>query len=159
MGPEELPGSHVGTSSSALRFAYVRNLDRLRPFQGYSHGSLISSRHPLLPPPLTTSHLILSYPLSPRGALTLFRSSTYQAALTSLAHTPSANILVIHGTQDDFTAERKYDQWAQDLKAGAQAKFEVIKVEGATHFWHGEARTRMHDAVFAWLDNSSGRSS
>jgi alpha/beta superfamily hydrolase len=112
----------------------------------------------MLPSPYKTTFLIISYPLSPRGALTLFRSSTYQSALLALAHTPSAEILIVYGTDDNFTAEDKYDRWADGLKQGAQAKLDIVKIEDGTHFWQGDHKLKLHNAVFTWLDKSSGRS-
>jgi alpha/beta superfamily hydrolase len=61
-------------------------------------------------------------------------------------------VLVIHGTEDEFTSEAKYNRWTDALRAGAQAQLDIITVEEGTHFWNGEARTRLHEAVFEWLD-------
>jgi dienelactone hydrolase len=110
--------------------------------------------HPVLAAPTKTAHIVLAYPLSVRSALTLFHSGTYAAGLTALVHDPAADVLVTYGTADEFTAAAKYDRWADTLREGARAQLEIARVDGATHFWPGEARRRLHDVVCAWLDRA-----
>jgi alpha/beta superfamily hydrolase len=108
--------------------------------------------HPVLPGPVKTAHIVLAYPLSPRPALTLFHGGTYAAGLTALLADARADVLVVYGTADEFTAADKYTSWADGLRVGAAAKLELACVEDATHFWRGEARRRLHEVVCTWLD-------
>ncbi|TFK49921.1 alpha/beta-hydrolase [Heliocybe sulcata] len=118
---------------------------------GYSHGSLIASLHPTLPSSIKTHHLILSYPLGPRGWLTAFRTGTYTKALTTLLHDPAANVLVVYGTKDEFTSVSKYDAWAKELnEARGAATLRIEKVEGATHFWFNH-EPELQNIVRTWL--------
>ncbi|KZT29718.1 alpha/beta-hydrolase [Neolentinus lepideus HHB14362 ss-1] len=118
---------------------------------GYSHGSLIASLHPILPSPIKTYHLLLSYPLGPRGWLTAFRTSTYTNALATLVHNPAANVLVVYGTKDEFTGISKYDTWAEELKrARGDAALRIERIEGATHFWFSY-EAELQDTVGTWL--------
>jgi len=82
---------------------------------GYSNGALAASMHPLLPVPLRTTHVLISYPLGPRGLLTAFRTRTYQRALEDLVRQPAARILLCQGDADDFTGAEDYDTWAEAL--------------------------------------------
>ncbi|KAI0269492.1 alpha/beta-hydrolase [Russula aff. rugulosa BPL654] len=82
---------------------------------GYSNGALTASMHPVLPAPLRTTHILISYPLGPRGLLTAFRTRTYQCALEDLVRQPGARVLLCQGDADDFTAPETYDTWAEAL--------------------------------------------
>ena len=85
------------------------------PKQGYSNGALTASMHPVLPAPLRTTHILISYPLGPRGLLTAFRTQTYQRALEDLVRQPGARVLLCQGDADDFTAPETYNAWAEAL--------------------------------------------
>jgi hypothetical protein len=85
------------------------------PKQGYSNGALTASMHPVLPAPLRTTHVLISYPLGPRGLLTAFRTRTYQRALEDLVRQPGARVLLCQGDADDFTAPETYNTWAEAL--------------------------------------------
>lgn len=105
-----------------------------RNSQGYSYGSLIASLQPVLPG-ITTSHILLSYPMGVRGWLTLF-SSRYKEKLNKLLHNPAANVLVVFGDRDEFTSAASYRAWRGGLEAEKIAgKLECVEVEGGTHFW------------------------
>ncbi|KAI0833608.1 alpha/beta-hydrolase [Trametes gibbosa] len=122
---------------------------------GYSHGSLITSMHPVLSD-LETSHLLISYPLGPRHWLTAFHTHRYTTALQTLVKDPRSNVLIVYGDEDNFTAVDSYDAWAnslQDLNLSGKTgdsddhgKLEVVKVAGASHFW------REHEAVLRLID-------
>ena len=71
--------------------------------------------HPVLPAPLRTMHILISYPLGPRGLLTAFHSRTYQRALEELVSQPRARVLLCQGDADDFTGAEAYDAWAEAL--------------------------------------------
>ena len=123
--------------------------------QGYSYGSLIASLHPVLSD-VRTSHILLSYPLGPRSWLTAFHSSRYQTALQDLVRAPDANVLVLYGDRDDFTSAGTYDAWADALgsanQESEQAKLQVVKVPGASHFWReDEAVEQLLVTIQAWL--------
>jgi len=122
---------------------------------GYSHGSLIASLQPVLPAPIKTFHILLSYPLSTRGLLTLFRTSTYASSLNDLIRNPVSNSLVIFGTRDEFTSAASYETWIQALQKEAEGEgkghLEVVKVDGATHFWGGEHGRELQRAIEGWL--------
>ncbi|KAH8100988.1 alpha/beta-hydrolase [Cristinia sonorae] len=124
---------------------------------GYSHGSLITSLFPLLPSPLKTSHILLSYPLGPRSWLTAFRGKYYTDTLNALLHDPNANILVVYGDQDEFTGAGSYDTWVDGLEEEAHGEgrgtLRVERVDGATHFWTDAngAREQMVEIVTGWV--------
>ncbi|EJF64864.1 alpha/beta-hydrolase [Dichomitus squalens LYAD-421 SS1] len=123
---------------------------------GYSHGSLIASLHPVLDD-IETSHILLSYPLGPRRWLTAFHGHRYSAALQSLINEPRSNILIIYGDDDNFTTAESYDAWVASLRdapstAPSRGKLEVVKVQGASHFWReDDAVDRLVDVVHDWL--------
>jgi uncharacterized protein len=123
--------------------------------QGYSHGSLIASLQPVLPLPMKTSHIILSYPLSTRGLLTLFRTSIYASSLNELIRNPASNTLIIFGTRDEFTGESTYDGWVKTLQKEADGAgkgcLRFAKVGGATHFWSGEPARELQLLIEGWL--------
>ncbi|KAF8896619.1 Alpha/Beta hydrolase protein [Infundibulicybe gibba] len=100
------------------KIAHVRSLVLV----GYSHGSFIASLHPVLPLPIKTSHILISYPLGPRGWLTLFNTGTYATQLQELTNNSDANILVLYGDRDEFTAASKYETWATELRNNATTK-------------------------------------
>jgi len=85
------------------------------PKQGYSNGALTASMCPVLPAPIRTTHILISYPLGPRGLLTAFRTRTYQRAIEDLVRQPGAHVLLCQGDADDFTAAETYDTWAAAL--------------------------------------------
>ncbi|KAK0211046.1 Alpha/Beta hydrolase protein [Desarmillaria ectypa] len=122
---------------------------------GYSHGSLIASLHSTLPSTsIKVSHILLSYPLGPRGWLTAFRSSTYDSALKDLLSSPEAHVLVVFGDQDDFTSVSKYERWTEELRTltGTDAKrLEIVRVNGASHFWRDREERVLTAAVERWL--------
>lgn len=71
--------------------------------------------HTVLPTPIRTTHILISYPLGPRGILTAFRTRTYQRALEDLVRQPGARILLCQGDADDFTSAETYDTWVEAL--------------------------------------------
>jgi hypothetical protein len=60
-------------------------------------------------------HILISYPLGPRGLLTAFHSRTYQRALEELVSQPRARVLLCQGDADDFTGAEVYEAWAEAL--------------------------------------------
>lgn len=149
--------SAIGSVVIIVRGIFISGgqLENLIFTQGYSHGSLIASRQPLLAPPIKTSHILLSYPLSTRGPLTLFRASTYVSSLDELIQNPYSNVFVIYGDQDEFTSARKYDDWAKNLRSLAagegKGQIKVVRIAEATHFWNGDKEAELIRAVSAWL--------
>jgi alpha/beta superfamily hydrolase len=122
--------------------------------QGYSYGSLIASLHPVLNPKVKTSHILLSYPISPRGLLTMFHTGMYSSALHDTLRNPDARLLLIYGDKDEFTSKSKYDEWVDTLMRadGLKAKFDVVPVMDANHFWQSDsARTALQQAVDSWI--------
>jgi hypothetical protein len=149
--------------------------------------------HPVLPGQLRTTHILISYPLGPRGLLTAFHSRTYQRALEDLVRQPGARVLLCQGDADDFTGAETYDAWAEELgqlAVGSDAKgegegvsgegrqdlneegegenenegedegwpierrgngLEVVRIPGASHFWGGQARSGLIEAVTQFL--------
>ena len=103
--------------------------------------------HPVLDN-VKTSHILLSYPIGPRGFLTLFNSSSYTRALNDLVHHPRSNVLIIFGDCDEFTSQSKYQAWAAGLEA---ENVEIHEVEGASHFWHGSSARKLAEIVGKWL--------
>ncbi|KAH7928261.1 alpha/beta-hydrolase [Leucogyrophana mollusca] len=125
-----------------------------RTFQGYSYGALIASLQPVLSPPIKTSHVLLSYPLSPRGLLTLFNTKTYASAISALLREPTSNLLIVFGENDEFTSKSKYDAWAKLLKEQepGKAALEIVSIPGASHFWRATEEQRMlEETLENWL--------
>lgn len=136
---------HSGKPSEASFVIYSEFI--CRPLQGYSHGSLIASLHPILPS-FKTSHILLSYPLGPRAWLTMFNSSSYNSALRNLVEHPESNVLVIFGDQDEFTSIAKYRVWASELGG---SNLEIREISNASHFWHGRSGRELQGIVSRWL--------
>ena len=120
--------------------------------QGYSHGSLISSLHPILPAPIKTSHLLLSYPLGPRSFLTLFHGGTYTDRLNRLINDPRSNVLIVYGDRDEFTAVETYEGWVAELRKN-DGEFRAELVQGATHFWTSRSGQRLKEIIKDWVPN------
>ncbi|TFK75129.1 alpha/beta-hydrolase [Pluteus cervinus] len=122
---------------------------------GYSHGSLIACLPGLLPPPVKTSHILLSYPLGPRSWLTCFRSQTYQKKLQELVQNPESNILVVFGDQDEFTSASQYQDWGRLLESlvadEGNKRLQIVEVPQATHFWRGRDMDALVEKVSGWL--------
>ncbi|KAH7912039.1 Alpha/Beta hydrolase protein [Hygrophoropsis aurantiaca] len=121
---------------------------------GYSYGALIASLQPVLFRVKSTSHILLSYPLSPRGFLTMFNTKNYVSVLSSLLRDPNANVLVMFGEDDEFTSKTKYHAWVKSLEqqvlSGTTMK--VVSVPGASHFWgSGEASRLLEETIGNWL--------
>lgn len=130
--------------------------------QGYSHGSLLALCHPVLPEPVRTYHVLLSYPLSPLQLLTFFHASTYRGKLRQLVNDPRAHVLVLYGDKDQFTALEKYLVWVASLQqpenqgtVGTDAlgtpRVETKMIPGADHFWRGQYNRQMREAISGWL--------
>lgn len=118
--------------------------------KGYSHGSLIASLHPVLLAPIRTAHVLLSYPLGPRGWLTLFHASYYQAQLEQLVQDPESNVLVIYGDRDEFTSKSSYEGWVEKLERGSTG-LRATEIENGGHFWGGRSGQVLQQAVAEWL--------
>ncbi|TRM65064.1 Alpha/Beta hydrolase protein [Schizophyllum amplum] len=118
---------------------------------GYSHGSLIASLHPVLEPPVQTQHILISYPLGPRGWLTLFKSSHYTAKLSDLLRDPRGRVLIVHGDNDEFTSAGSYRTWVEELQkvtqGEAKAQLAISLFPGVSHFWHGLGQKDLEDAI------------
>lgn len=125
--------------------------DIVDSFQGYSHGSLIASVQQMLPPPVKTAHVLLSYPLGPRGWLTMFHSNSYTTKLVELVHDENSNVLVIFGDEDEFTSVSKYRIWGEQLQGDTNGRLELVEITGGTHFWRGEAGEQLESVVQGWL--------
>ncbi|SRR6266702_786315 len=69
----------------------------------------------MLPAHIHTVHILISYPLGPRGLLTAFRTGTYQRALEDLVRQPAARVLLCYGDADDFTSAEAYEEWTDAL--------------------------------------------
>ena len=126
--------------------------------QGYSHGSLIASLHPVLEPPIRTNHILISYPLSPRGWLTLFKSAHYASKLEDLLRNPRARVLIVHGDSDDFTSASTYRTWVDGLRNVADgegnAQLTVSVSSGTSHFWQGRGQDDLEDAMSRFLSEN-----
>ncbi|EIM91342.1 alpha/beta-hydrolase [Stereum hirsutum FP-91666 SS1] len=121
---------------------------------GYSNGCLPASLHPVLERPIVTSHILLSYPLGPRGFLTLFNSKTYQQSLETLLGNPRAHVLLLYGDVDEFTGVGSYEPWAQNLQSISDNAHRLVVqcVDGGTHFWRGDAARRMLAAIDTFIE-------
>ncbi|KAG9076685.1 hypothetical protein FS749_011502 [Ceratobasidium sp. UAMH 11750] len=101
---------------------------------GYSHGSLLASCHPVLPAPMRTYHL------------------------RQLVQDARANVLIMYGDRDQFTAINKYSAWAAGFQSadseaatGVAANAVVKMVPGADHFWRGPFNRHMKATIMDWL--------
>ncbi|KAJ7716723.1 Alpha/Beta hydrolase protein [Mycena maculata] len=115
---------------------------------GYSHGSLVASLQPPLPN-IRTSHVLLSYPLSVRGFLTLFRHAHYAETLKALVSNEKARVLCVYGDADEFTGEGAYEPWKRELEEAGRVK--VVEVKGGSHFWRGEDADEMLRIIREWV--------
>ncbi|KAB5595723.1 hypothetical protein CTheo_736 [Ceratobasidium theobromae] len=150
-----------------VRLEFLTNTDRtyshvhlVRTFQGYSHGSLLVSRHPVLPSPMRTYHVLLSYPLSPLPLLTFFHGSTYREQLSQLVRNPQAHILIIYGDKDQFTSSDNYQIWTNNLQTTQTtpgAAIETRMVPGADHFWRARFNRQMKEIISSWLQQHESR--
>ena len=123
--------------------------------QGYSYGSLIASLHPVLPEPITTAHILISYPLDKRGLLTLFHSNTYISGLSNLTRDPHSHVLLAFGDHDEFTSIDSYEDWIEKIKntdTEIHSGPEVVIVEKASHFWRANSLDILSEKVGRWLD-------
>lgn len=106
---------------------------------------------------LRTSYLLVSYPLSVLGPLTLFRSAPFRTGLQELASSTAHPVLLMYGAADQFTGISKYRPWADDLKGRTpSATVTATEVEGADHFWSGR-RSALCEFVDAWLEGNATR--
>jgi len=117
---------------------------------GYSHGALIASLHPVLPAPVKTSHLLLSYSLGPRSFLTLFHGGTYTDRLNQLINDPQSNVLIVHGDRDEFTSAERYEGWVTELRKNT-GEFRVELVQGASHFWALGSGEKLKEIIGGWV--------
>lgn len=127
---------------------------------GYSHGSLAASAcsppthlpdHPNLT--ISTSYLLLSYPLSIMWALCAFRTHTFTSALEQrVKGEEGERVFAVFGDRDQFTGVERYRQWALRLGEGTEA-FRAREVEGADHFWRDErVKEELLLEIKLWLD-------
>ncbi|KAJ7475737.1 Alpha/Beta hydrolase protein [Mycena latifolia] len=114
---------------------------------GYSYGALIASLQPVLPG-VQTSHVLISYPLAVRGWLTLFRAR-YEEQLAKLLRDPAANVLVVFGDHDEFTAAARYRAWRGSLEGSDNCKW--AEVRDGTHFWRDSDGDELVKVVSEWL--------
>ncbi|KAF8606413.1 alpha/beta-hydrolase [Ceratobasidium sp. AG-I] len=130
---------------------------------GYSYGSLIALCHPILPEPVRTYHVLLSYPLSPLQLLTFFNASTYREKLRHLVNDPRAHVFILYGDKDQFTALAKYQVWVASMQqpenqgtvetnALGTPRVETRMISGADHFWRGQYNRQMRQAISGWLN-------
>jgi len=88
---------------------------------GYAYGSLITS---LCPSPCTlfpdkifrSSHILLSHPLGAVQVLASFNSAQYAVTLDKLLGDRLANVLMVHGSKDQFTNVKRYEAWSERHK-------------------------------------------
>ena len=75
-----------------------------------------------------------------------------------------SNVLIVYGDDDEFTSADAYDAWVTTLRKDREAlstgeqtehtpgNLEVVKIEGASHFWREEeAVDRLIEVVRGWL--------
>ncbi|BGP22132.1 hypothetical protein JCM10295v2_001010 [Rhodotorula toruloides] len=134
---------------------------------GYSFGSLAASACPPKQPPpshthvrLTTSYLLISYPLSVLWALTLFHSGPFTTALRETVQRGNERVLAVFGDSDQFSAIEKLRRWAGELDAVAGASgtktWEAVGIEGADHFWLDRAsKIQLLETLRAWIRQQS----
>jgi pimeloyl-ACP methyl ester carboxylesterase len=141
-------GRGVSCAGRQSRISFIFHTPLAKRVQGYSYGALIASLHPVLP--IRTMHILLSYPLGPRGLLTAFRTQTYKGKLRELVQDASAHVLILFGGADEFTGEGSYDAWAEELSKEGRG-LQIEKIKHGTHFWAGEPATKMCEIIQKWL--------
>lgn len=100
------------------------------------------------------SHILVSYPLSPRSLLTAFRGTHYTETLSQLLRNPRSNVLVVYSDQDEFTAVGKYDAWAESLRNVPESRGElaIVRINDVNHFWSNPAgRQELLEVVGGWV--------
>ncbi|KLO11578.1 alpha/beta-hydrolase [Schizopora paradoxa] len=139
--------------------SYVANVRHVLVV-GYSHGALVAAQQPVLPNPVRTSHILLSYPLDKRALLTLFHSSAHAAALKSLLQLEGSNVLIVYGDHDEFTANESYKAWTEELRGhvGTSGMLETRLVPNGSHFWRDYDAVELRQAVETWIDNFTSSS-
>ena len=58
---------------------------------------------------------------------------------------PNSRVLLVLGDRDEFTAIASYDKWSNllqqlcssDVAADGSRRLQVVRVDGASHFWGG----------------------
>lgn len=152
-------GNHTGNSLSCRYCKHSPSFQHdhfsrwhSTPTQGYSHGSLIASLLPLFPS-VKTSHVLISYPLGPRSWLTLFKSSSYDAALKGLIKQDNSNVLIVYGDQDEFTSLNKYQAWSSELIGGGNV--EVREIHNGSHFWRGKSAMDLIAVMKEWMNRTN----
>ena len=122
---------------------------------GNSAGSLAATQcriPPIAGRELRIGYILISYPLSVIWALSLFRSSTFQAALEGIAADPELHLLSIRGDSDQFTGDAKYASWEDSLVGSQQGNVCCCRLENTDHFFlHVESLKRLLAAVDDWL--------
>lgn len=78
---------------------------------------------PYISPDLSIRHVLISYPLSVLWFLTFFHSGTFMNALKQLIAEPGADVLVIHGDEDQFTKYSKYESLVAELRCTKNVQF------------------------------------
>lgn len=97
------------------------------------------------------SHLLISPPLPPiSSALLLGRTTAVMPPASS------RSVLAIWGTEDGFTAVKKYRRW-KDVMCRDGINVEGVEVDGAGHFWWEQgAEERLTEVVVKWARRISG---
>jgi uncharacterized protein len=106
--------------------------------------------------------ILLSYPLSVRGFLTMFNTHKYKTALCDVVSPKFGNrTMIIFGTEDQFTSRAKYRVWAKELEAPLLGVMDndstlplilrIHEIEGADHFWHESQTVQLCTLVESWL--------
>lgn len=102
---------------------------------------------------------ILSYA---RGLVTLWSNlsklsvQSYNIVTPALEdRLPKVRSLIVYGTDDMFTSEKKLQTWTQSLKNTPQSQVEVVEVRMAGHFWMTESfHDQLRQAIGNWLKSA-----
>ncbi|EED16261.1 conserved hypothetical protein [Talaromyces stipitatus ATCC 10500] len=101
---------------------------------------------------------ILSYAL---GFVTLWGNLTKLSVQSRQIVTPAVEerlpkyrSLIVYGTDDMFTSEKKLQHWTQKLKDAPDSKVDVVEVPMAGHFWvEPSFHQQLKQAIRGWLEH------
>lgn len=68
---------------------------------------------------------------------------------------PKHRTLIIYGTDDMFTSERKLQSWTKKLKEAPESQVDVLEVRMAGHFWmEASFKKQLRQAISDWSDHA-----
>ncbi|KAI8370337.1 Alpha/Beta hydrolase protein [Radiomyces spectabilis] len=117
---------------------------------GYSFGAMVASSIDVVEN-IPCSYLLISYPLSVTWALATVKTGYFRTRATALLQQRENDVLVIFGSNDQFTGKGSYEKWLQHKSE----RVRTVLVPGADHFWMAtEPQDQLVRAVNDWLSRT-----